>query len=508
MRRAGELKRMRAARPAAPAARRQDARHDLREGLDAHARSASRSACTSSAATRSTWPTQGIADRPRRAAARHRARAGRLLPRHRHPHLRARRRRGAGALRAGAGDQRAHRSVAPVPGAGRSVHRLGAARPGALEPGGARFAWIGDGNNMAHSWIEAAAILGLDLSLACPEGYDPDAGVLAARAQATATGAPTSTSCATPTRRRAAAACLSTDVWASMGEEGEAVGARSRPSPASRVDDALLQLAAPDVIVLHCLPAHRGEEITEASSKGRTRPSSSRPRIGCTCKRRSWNVCSRHGKSGKIVDGDREPSQGSGPTRWCRVLKPAALAGLKLGAEEGFVLSRVDGKLTVGADLPAGAVRRRGDRRPSCSSCARLGAVDIPGAVPPEPLPTPPPAPPRRRRRRRATPPSPPQVDGLELTAEQARRIDEFFADARRRATPSSSSRSTRTADKKDIKRAYFKLSKELHPDRFFGKNIGPYRERLSQHLPVGQGRLRAPERRRAPRRLPRERHR
>src|SRR5437764_264093 len=54
--------------------------------------------------------------------------------------------------------------------------RLG---PGALDPGGARFCWIGDGNNMAHSWIEAAAILGLDLSLACPEGYDPDAEVLA-----------------------------------------------------------------------------------------------------------------------------------------------------------------------------------------------------------------------------------------------------------------------------------------------------------------------------------------
>src|SRR5437870_9351810 len=51
--------------------------------------------------------------------------------------------------------------------------------PQALDPGAARFAWIGDGNNMAHSWIEAAAILGLDLTLACPEGYDPDAEVLA-----------------------------------------------------------------------------------------------------------------------------------------------------------------------------------------------------------------------------------------------------------------------------------------------------------------------------------------
>ena len=71
-------------------------------------------------------------------------------------------------------------------------------------------------------------------------------------------------------------------------------------------------------------------------------------------------------------------------------------------------------------------------------------------------------------------------MEGVELTVEQARRIDEFFASLAR-ATPSSSSRSARTADKKEIKRAYFKMSKELHPDRFFGKNIGPYRERLSK---------------------------
>jgi ornithine carbamoyltransferase len=81
---------------------------------------------------------------------------------------------------------------------------------------GVRYAWIGDGNNMAHSWIEAAAILGLDLVLACPDGYDPDAALLAGFC----------------------------------------------------IDNALLELASKNAIVLHCLPAHRGEEISDAVLEG------------------------------------------------------------------------------------------------------------------------------------------------------------------------------------------------------------------------------------------------
>jgi DnaJ domain len=135
----------------------------------------------------------------------------------------------------------------------------------------------------------------------------------------------------------------------------------------------------------------------------------------------------------------------------------AALGALKLGAEEGFVLSRVDGRLTVGeicllvpfeAEVTAGILTR----------LARAGAVEIPGS----------------EVRAEA------RLEGLELTAEQARRIDDFFATLGERdafelleVTPD--------ADKKEVKRAYFKLSKEFHPDRFFGKNIGPYRERLSK---------------------------
>jgi ornithine carbamoyltransferase len=144
-----------------------------------------------------------------------------------------------------------------------AFERLG---PAALEPGGARFAWIGDGNNMAHSWIEAAAILGLDLSLACPEGYDPDAEVLG-RARKDGDWRAHIEVVRHPVDAARGRSVISTDVWASMGEEGEAA-AREKAFASFTVDDALLQLAAPEVIVLHCLPAHRGEEITEAVLEG------------------------------------------------------------------------------------------------------------------------------------------------------------------------------------------------------------------------------------------------
>jgi ornithine carbamoyltransferase len=141
--------------------------------------------------------------------------------------------------------------------------RLG---PDAFEPGGARFAWIGDGNNMAHSWIEAAAILGLDLTLACPEGYDPDAEVLA-QARKNADFRTNIEVVRHPLDAARDRNVISTDVWASMGEESEQA-AREKAFHGFCVDGALLEKAARNVMVMHCLPAHRGEEITDAVLEG------------------------------------------------------------------------------------------------------------------------------------------------------------------------------------------------------------------------------------------------
>ncbi len=130
---------------------------------------------------------------------------------------------------------------------------------------GLKFAWVGDGNNMANTWIEAAAILGFDLTLACPKGYEPDAAVMAwAKSRAS------SRILLTEDPREAVkhADVLNTDVWASMGQEAEQQK-REKAFKGYCLDDALLALAKPDCIVLHCLPAHRGEEITDSVIESR-----------------------------------------------------------------------------------------------------------------------------------------------------------------------------------------------------------------------------------------------
>ena len=117
-------------------------------------------------------------------------------------------------------------------------------------------AWVGDGNNMANSWIDAAARLGFTLRLACPEGYDPDRAVLS-RAQREAD----IRLVRDPREAVASADVVNTDVWASMGQEEEQTE-RSEAFAHFRVDEVLMGLAAPSAIFLHCLPAHRGEEVT------------------------------------------------------------------------------------------------------------------------------------------------------------------------------------------------------------------------------------------------------
>jgi ornithine carbamoyltransferase len=130
----------------------------------------------------------------------------------------------------------------------------------ALQRPGLRVAWVGDGNNMANSWLEACALLGFELLLACPSGYDPDAALLArcsGRARVVRS----------PAEAVAGAQVINTDVWASMGQEAEQAR-RAHDFAGFIVDEALVARARPDAIVLHCLPAHRGEEISEAVLEG------------------------------------------------------------------------------------------------------------------------------------------------------------------------------------------------------------------------------------------------
>ncbi|MFZ5447110.1 MAG: ornithine carbamoyltransferase [Thermodesulfobacteriota bacterium] len=129
---------------------------------------------------------------------------------------------------------------------------------------GLKVAWVGDGNNMANSWITAAMHLDFPLHLACPQGYEPDAHLLH---RAKAEGARVFLG-HDPKEAVAEALVINTDVWASMGQEGEAAARRLVFQP-YQVNSELLKLASPQAIVLHCLPAHRGEEITAAVLDGR-----------------------------------------------------------------------------------------------------------------------------------------------------------------------------------------------------------------------------------------------
>jgi ornithine carbamoyltransferase len=128
---------------------------------------------------------------------------------------------------------------------------------------GLRFAWLGDGNNMANSWIEAAGLIGFELVLSCPEGYDPSSQELA---RARERGAKVSV-VREPRAAVEGADVVSTDVFASMGQESEQQK-RLKDFDGYLLDAALLSRASKEVVVLHCLPAHRGEEIADEVIEG------------------------------------------------------------------------------------------------------------------------------------------------------------------------------------------------------------------------------------------------
>lgn len=131
---------------------------------------------------------------------------------------------------------------------------------------GQRCVFVGDGNNVAQSLMLGGALTGMDVTVACPPGYEPDAGLTAeARAMAKTSGARIEV-VHDPMAAAEGADVLYTDVWASMGQEAEAAK-RKLAFRDFQVGPALVKRAKPDVTILHCLPAHYGEEIDYAVSR-------------------------------------------------------------------------------------------------------------------------------------------------------------------------------------------------------------------------------------------------
>jgi len=129
---------------------------------------------------------------------------------------------------------------------------------------GMKIAWLGDGNNVAHSWIEAACLFPFTLVMACPRGFEPREEILSRAKKETGERIVLTHDPAEAVRE---AQVVNTDVWASMGQEDQAVE-RIKFFKAFQLNEDLLSLAKPDCLVLHCLPAHRGEEITDEVLEG------------------------------------------------------------------------------------------------------------------------------------------------------------------------------------------------------------------------------------------------
>jgi len=127
---------------------------------------------------------------------------------------------------------------------------------------GLSLAFIGDGNNVAHSLINGCAKVGMEFRIACPEGYEPNEGIVNAAREIGGSVKITHD----PKEAAAGADVLYTDVWASMGEEDRAEQ-KKHAFTGFTVDDDLLRLADPEALVMHCLPAHYGEEISYAASR-------------------------------------------------------------------------------------------------------------------------------------------------------------------------------------------------------------------------------------------------
>lgn len=126
---------------------------------------------------------------------------------------------------------------------------------------GAKVAWVGDGNNVCHSWMAAAQQFGFELAVACPDGYHPDAALSQRTAEQVSISDDPKSACE-------GADLVVTDVWTSMGQEADNA-IRLQAFKGYQINDALMATAKADALFMHCLPAHRGEEVSASVIDGR-----------------------------------------------------------------------------------------------------------------------------------------------------------------------------------------------------------------------------------------------
>jgi ornithine carbamoyltransferase len=133
---------------------------------------------------------------------------------------------------------------------------------------GLRLAYLGDGNNVAHSLMEACALAGVDIVVATPKGYEPDLDVVATAAALAQRGGSTVELSHDPLEAVTDADAVYTDVWVSMGDDDDERAARADALTPFQVDERVMAEAGPDAVFMHCLPAHRGQEVAASVIDG------------------------------------------------------------------------------------------------------------------------------------------------------------------------------------------------------------------------------------------------
>jgi ornithine carbamoyltransferase len=131
-----------------------------------------------------------------------------------------------------------------------------------MRPDGQKLTYVGDGNNVCNSLLLACSLVGIDISVACPEGYEPDSGIFRKAKELAFEAGSSCRILSNPKEAARDSDIIYTDVWVSMGDEEEAKK-RKEVFSDYQVNSDLVSLASPECLVMHCLPAHRGEEITE-----------------------------------------------------------------------------------------------------------------------------------------------------------------------------------------------------------------------------------------------------